>query len=246
MNVVPFDFKSHPVRVVVLDNGDVEYVAHDIAIALEYIEARDMVRMLDSDEKGRRLVPTPSGTQEMLTVTESGLYHALVKSKKPEAQPFRKWVTAEVLPSIRKTGEYKHPTKASSESTIRLCHDIMLTVPGIDPGLVTSVTLRMIQDSTGQNTEPMRKLLPSLKEDPPSMNATAVGQSFGWNARLANMVLMEHGFQRRNDRGEWELTDSGRKHGGMIPFTNKGHSSYQILWTPSIVDALRNLEKEAA
>ena len=134
----------------------------------------------------------------------------------------------------------------SNESTIRLCHDIMLTVPGIDPGLVTSCTLRMIQNNTGMDTEPMRRLLPSLKEDPPSMNATAVGKEFGWDARMANMFLREHGFQRRNDRGEWELTEIGRKHGGMIPFTRNGHSSYQPLWKQSVVNALRSLEKEAA
>jgi prophage antirepressor-like protein len=247
MNVVPFDFKSHQVRAVVMEDGDIWYVAADVASALEYRDASDMMRAVDDEDKGYAKVRTPGGEQHMLTINESGIYEATFKSRKKEARPFRRWLTTEVVPSIRGTGEYKpNIIKPSNESTIRLCHDIMLSVPGIDPGLVTSCTLRLIQNTTGLDTEPMRKLLPSLKEDPPSMNATAVGQPFGWNARLTNMILMEHGFQRRNDRGEWELTEEGRKHGGMIPFTNHGHSSYQILWKPSIVDALRSLEKSAA
>lgn len=102
---VIFNFKTTPVRTVVID-GHVWFVASDIAKALDYAEAKDMTRVIDADEQGRRIVPTPSGDQEMLVVNEAGLYHAVLKSRKPEAKPFRKWVTSEVLPAIRKTGSY--------------------------------------------------------------------------------------------------------------------------------------------
>lgn len=101
-----FTFRTTEVRTVDVD-GQIWFVASDIAKALEYAEAKDMTRALDEDEKGRHLVPTPSGDQEMIVINESGLYHALIKSRKPEAQPFRKWVTSEVLPAIRKTGSYE-------------------------------------------------------------------------------------------------------------------------------------------
>jgi prophage antirepressor-like protein len=61
---------------------------------------------LDADERGRYTVATPGGPQEMLCVTESGLYALTLKSRKPEAKRFRKWVTSEVLPAIRKTCVY--------------------------------------------------------------------------------------------------------------------------------------------
>lgn len=133
---------------------------------------------------------------------------------------------------------------SSNESTIRLCHDLLMAVPGLDKALATSVTLRLISESTGFNTEPMRKLLPCLKEDPPSMNATAVGEEIGWSAKATNAVLFQEGYQKRNKRGEWEPTEKGMRHGGMVPFTNNGHSGYQLLWRASIVEEL--LRQEAA
>lgn len=104
-----FAFDSAAVRMIV--KGDEPwFVATDVATILGYIEARDMVRMLDEDEKGRHLVPTLGGTQELWIVSESGLYAAILKSKKPEAKRFRKWVTSEVLPTLRKTGRYIDPS----------------------------------------------------------------------------------------------------------------------------------------
>ena len=101
-----FKFKSTEVRTVDR-NGQVWFVASDIAKALDYRNAEGMARWLDDDEKGAHIVCTPSGDQEMIVINESGLYHAVLKSRKPEAVPFRKWVTSEVLPAIRRTGKYE-------------------------------------------------------------------------------------------------------------------------------------------
>lgn len=91
---------------IIMINGEPWLVAVDIAKALNFRDASNMVRMLDEDEKGTRPVSTPGGSQELTVISESGLYHAVLKSRKPEAKTFRKWVTSEVLPSIRKTGSY--------------------------------------------------------------------------------------------------------------------------------------------
>lgn len=103
-----FAFDSHAVRVVTRD-GEPWFIASDLAHVLAYRNAPDMVRMLDEDEKGTQIVRTPGGEQTMLVVNESGLYAAILKSRKPEAKKFKKWVTAEVLPAIRKTGGYALP-----------------------------------------------------------------------------------------------------------------------------------------
>lgn len=105
-----FTFRTTEVRTFPLA-GEVWFVASDVAKALAYGLATDMTRNLDDDEKGMQIVHTPSGDQEMIVINESGLYHAMLKSRKPEAKPFRKWVTAEVLPAIRKTGSYARPEK---------------------------------------------------------------------------------------------------------------------------------------
>jgi prophage antirepressor-like protein len=65
------------------------FVAADVADALEYATAKDLARNLDADEKGRHIVPTPGGDQEMTVINESGLYHAVLKSRKPAAKAFR-------------------------------------------------------------------------------------------------------------------------------------------------------------
>jgi prophage antirepressor-like protein len=106
LSIIPFDFNSHEVRVVIKQE-DPWFVATDIADALGYSVAKDMTRNLDDDEKGRHIVPTPGGDQELLVINESGLYHAIFKSRKPATQAFRKWVTSEVLPQIRRTGRYE-------------------------------------------------------------------------------------------------------------------------------------------
>lgn len=105
-----FTFRTTEVRTVERD-GQAWFVASDIAKALEYAEAKDMTRWLDADEADRHIVPIRSENgveqdREVTIINESGLYHALFKSRKKEAQDFRKWVTSEVLPAIRKTGSY--------------------------------------------------------------------------------------------------------------------------------------------
>lgn len=88
------------------EDGEPWFVASDIAKALGYRMASDMNRRLDDDEKGTRSVRTPGGTQEMTVISEAGLYGAVLGSKLPEAKAFKRWVTHEVLPAIRKTGGY--------------------------------------------------------------------------------------------------------------------------------------------
>lgn len=114
-------FKDIEVRTVE-KGGLVWFVASDIAKALNYRNADDMTRVLDDDEADTHIVRIPSKNQygaigdiekEVIIINESGMYHALLKSRKPEAKPFRKWVTSEVLPSIRKTGSYTAPQPAS-------------------------------------------------------------------------------------------------------------------------------------
>ncbi len=100
-----FTFDKMDVRVINKD-GEPWFVAQDVCEALAHSDTSMAVRRLDEDEKGTSNVCTLSGIQEMLTINESGLYSLILTSRKPAAKRFKKWVTAEVLPSIRKTGSY--------------------------------------------------------------------------------------------------------------------------------------------
>lgn len=102
-DLMPFHYGDTIVRTVVID-GDVEFVAADVCRVLEHSNPSVAVSGLDDDERGLRIVETPSGAQQMVTVTEAGLYTLIIRSRKAEAKKFRRWVTHEVLPTIRKTG----------------------------------------------------------------------------------------------------------------------------------------------
>ena len=104
--VIPFRFEAREVRTLLIDDQP-WFVAADVSAALKYRIAGDMTRNLDDDEKGTQIVRTPGGDQEMLVINESGLYSAILRSRKAEAKRFKKWVTAEVLPAIRKHGRYE-------------------------------------------------------------------------------------------------------------------------------------------
>lgn len=100
-----FNFDAQAVRVV----GTAEspwFIAKDVCAVLEIGNSRQSLATLEDDEKGVSNTDTLGGPQELATVNESGLYALIFRSRKPQARLFRRWVTAEVLPAIRKTGAY--------------------------------------------------------------------------------------------------------------------------------------------
>ncbi|HHW4671218.1 MAG TPA: BRO-N domain-containing protein [Xylella fastidiosa subsp. multiplex] len=104
-SIIPFDFHSHVVRVVMRD-GNPWFVATDVAVALGYRDAANAARHVGAHQKGTHIVSTIKGNQELTIVSEGGLYRLVLRSRKPEAVAFSDWVTDEVMPSIRKTGGY--------------------------------------------------------------------------------------------------------------------------------------------
>lgn len=101
-----FSYQSNEVRTV-MKGGEPWFVLKDVCSVLGISKYRDVSTRLDPDERGSVRVDTLGGPQEVTIISESGLYHVILRSDKPEAKPFRKWVTSEVLPAIRKTGQYK-------------------------------------------------------------------------------------------------------------------------------------------
>lgn len=88
-------------------DGEPWFVGKDVAVALGYSNTRDaLAKHVDQEDKRGSRFATPSGMQEMTIVNESGLYSLIFSSQLPEAKKFKRWVTSEVLPAIRKTGSY--------------------------------------------------------------------------------------------------------------------------------------------
>jgi hypothetical protein len=111
--IVEFRFQDAAVRTVVRD-GATWFVAADVCEVLDHTHSRMALSRLEDDEKGVTTVYTNRGNREVAIVNESGLYSLVFTSRKPEAKAFRRWVTGEVLPAIRKTGRYEQ-SSASGE-----------------------------------------------------------------------------------------------------------------------------------
>lgn len=120
-NVMTFqNEKFGTVRTVVI-NGEPWFVGKDVAEMLGYESPRSTVsKKVDLEDCGVAKMETPSGIQEMTIINESGLYSLILSSKLPQAKEFKHWVTSEVLPSIRKTGNYSLQVPQSFAEALRL------------------------------------------------------------------------------------------------------------------------------
>lgn len=113
--IIPFDFEEQAVRVVMRD-GEPWFVAADICRVLDLGNPTETLRRLDDDERDNLSSSEVNGRgRPMNIISESGLYALIFTSRKPEAKRFRKWVTSEVLPSLRKFGRYELPQSAPRE-----------------------------------------------------------------------------------------------------------------------------------
>lgn len=125
-NIVPFVFENFSIRVITDNQGnDPWFVAKDVCAALEITNHRDALTKLDEDERGVGSIDTPGGIQDVGMVNESGMYTLALRCRDavtPGTLPyrFRKWVTGEVLPTIRKTGRYEAPAVQTPVADARI------------------------------------------------------------------------------------------------------------------------------
>jgi prophage antirepressor-like protein len=242
-SIMPFSFDGASIRVTCDEQGEPWFVAKDVAEALGY-SWNGSARIAHVPERWRGVtsVVTPSGVQQMPTLSEHGLYFFLGRSDKPAARTFQEWLAGEVLPSIRRTGRYAVPRAQPVVSRLRVASDQLesivrsldLTaeavrrVPGVRPEIAAAATLHCIEETTGLIVEPLRRALPAHCTPLASMNPTQVGSEIGMTAREANRCLALLGLQFRNARNEWELSECGKKHADALPYANGRHAGYQI------------------
>ena len=130
-----FNFESKSIRTLAINN-EPWFVAKDLCNAINISNYRDAIERLDDDEKGVALTDTLGGKQEMAVVSESGMYTLILRCRdavKKGSIPhrFRKWVTAEVLPTIRKTGKYKSKTSVNDRTGLRNAVNMLVSKKGL-------------------------------------------------------------------------------------------------------------------
>lgn len=190
-----FNYKRNQVRTVEL-NSEPWFVLKDVCAVLELGSAHKVADRLDEDERNQIPLTDAIGRkQETTIISESGLYNVILRSDKPEAKPFRKWVTAEVLPSIRKTGGYMLPQ--DYPSALRALAD------------AEEQKMKLLAENQRQaqaiaDFEPIRQYVDEILESQSAMATSQVAADYDLSAKALNKILYEAGIQR-NVNGQWIL-----------------------------------------
>ena len=186
------------VRVIDRD-GEPWFVAADVCRALEIRNSRDAMSRLDDDEKGVASTDTLGGMQEMSVVNEPGLYALVLGSRKPDAKAFKRWITHEVIPSIRKHGMYAMDNLLNNPELFFATVDklreerqkrIMLE------GKVTEQKERIaIQKQQIAEYEPKATYYDAVLASKDAVSVSVIAKDYGWNAAKLNKFLHAQGIQ---------------------------------------------------
>ena len=248
--LITFKFDDHAVRTVVADSGEVWFVGKDVAVVLGYADTVNALKQHCRGVVKRHPIVDSLGRQQATRIiSEPDLFRLVVNSKLPTAERFERWVFEDVLPSIRKTGGYAMPNTVAAlpaptqdrVTSILLIGEAVARVPGVKPGIAMAAALTCIHENTGLAIETMRHALPACNEPLAAVNPTKLGEHVGLSAKQVNRRLADLGYQYRNERDEWELTEVGRTWGEALPFSRNGHSGYQILWKLDVADRLKEV-----
>jgi prophage antirepressor-like protein len=216
--LIPFQFNNASIRVIHDDNGDIWFIAKEIADILEYSDAFEMTKRLDSEEVQNRQI-AGYGNRGVNLINESGLYSSILSSNKPSAAAFKKWVTSEVLPSIRKTGSYTHTQLPNTPIA-----DAILLAEAAARMLRMSETskIRMLS-AVGTNYGIRGNILPSYTDESLTRALGDLLKEHGStsSAISVNPILCDLGFierkTRRSSKGTsksfWSLTEAGLEYG---------------------------------
>lgn len=187
-----FDFHGKQLRTVI-KNNEPWFVAKDVCDILEINNPSQALTRLDDDEKGLILNDTPGGKQKMMHVNEYGLYALVLSSRKPEAKRFKRWITHEVIPSIRKHGAYMTPE--TIEKAL------------LNPDVIINLATKLKEEQ-----EKRQQLEAKIEQDEPYTNfgkAVASSEASITIGSFAKLLYDEHGIEiGRNRLFEW-LRDNG-------------------------------------
>jgi anti-repressor protein len=212
VEILPFNFENNKIRTILINN-EPWFVAKDVAKVLEIKNVSDAVKDFDDDEKSDVVLNYDGKTSgKALILSESGLYAFILRSRKPIAKPFQKWVRKEVLPQIRKTGSYSLQNEVSEIENFPLSE--MLSE--------TETALKIVD--LIEKEKPFRLLILEriLKEKSPTkflgidfsksyFLPTELGILIGVSGAEMNLILAQKGFQFRDEKGVWKPTSSGKE-----------------------------------
>ena len=257
-NLIPFQFEDHQIRVLNAD-GKVLFCARDVAMTLGYA---DPAQAYNSHCKSLILLsyveltelkwpnPNPRGAY---FITEPDVYRLIVKSNKPEAVQFERWIFEDVLPTIRKQGSYEVPNYAHSrartiyeDAADRLEQELrvgkLLEAP---IHIVQQESVKLVRRDTGVDFShhlTYAKAQQDIKKEERMLEPTELAKELGLkNATVMNKWLAERHLQVKVGK-EWKQTEEGEKYSIHHAWTKKDKTGYNLKWN---IQSLLNM-KEAA
>ena len=196
-----FNFSGQDVRIITI-NDEPWFVGKDVADILGYSNSRKALSdHVDDEDKGVTKSDTLGGNQNSTIINESGLYSLILKSKKPEAKQFKRWVTSDVLPTIRKHGAYMTDKKAQDVLHGNGLADLLIQAGEQIKSLEfdkqqLQVELEEVREKT--------TYLDLILESPDDILTTQIAQDYGYSAVSFNRILHDLRIQRKVNK-QWVL-----------------------------------------
>lgn len=246
MDLQIFNYESREIRTAIGKNSEMLFAAKDVCDILELNNVSQALSRIDEDEKDDIISSDAIGrNQSIAAITESGVYALIFSSKKTEARKFRKWITSEVLPSLRKTGSYTvqsiTPVNISQASSVYRALRSVAKSMGLTGNQLTLSVNRATKNVTEvdfQNLLGMDALVNEAQEF--LFTSTDLGARIGLSAMKFNKKLEQEGFQLRQGM-VWTPTDKGRPYAVLLD-TAKKHSDgtpvIQVKWKESIMSVV--------
>ena len=206
----------------------------DVCRVLE-LTVKGVVQRIDKEVISTYPLQTAGGIQQMYFVNEDGLYDVILDSRKPEAKKFRKWITSEVLPSIRKTGAYMTPEKTrelfnNPDAIIKLCTEWKTA-------LLEKQELRNIVDTQAvqiAELTPKANYYDTILQSNEAIPISTIAKDYGLSAQAMNKLLNNLRIQYKLKSGTWLVYQSYAKEGytctKTLPLEN-GSSITYTCWT---------------
>ena len=177
------------VRIIPVD-GELMFVAKDVCDCLEITKHRDAISRLDSDERGSVKLDTPGWKQDIAAINEYGLYSLVLSSRKPEAKDFKRWITHDVIPAIRKTGSYSMVIPQTLPEALRAYAD------EVESHNATKAIVAQ-QEQQIAEFKPVKDYVDKILSSKSCLAITQIAADYGLSAQELNKILHEAGLQRK-------------------------------------------------
>ena len=239
-----FNYKSNQIRTIEKD-GEIWFVAKDVCDALELSDVNMSVSRLDDDEKLVQKLFVSGQNRDIITISEPGLYGLILRSNKPEAKLFSRWVKHEVLPVIRKTGSYNSAPLSVANEIMPMTERI-LAAAGITGNQLALALDRTAKHYTGVSLLELSGIQLKAPVQEQTLSPTQIGELIGGlNARRVNEALAGMGYQHKI-AGKWEPLELGKPYAVMLD-VGKRHSDGApircLRWNSSVIKEIKNYVK---